>query len=101
MDNKMCYQPMYKCAICDTIHDNIKARMQCEMKCLKQQEEEEKKAAEAQKKAEQAARHEKAEKMLMDAIAELQAYCKDYGYFEPSESDLEFFWPSRLYHYFL
>jgi hypothetical protein len=103
-ENKIYSKQQYKCAICGEIYDAVQERMNCEMKCIKKQKEEVKKAAEEKKKAEQTARKQEVEKALEHAIELLNAYTNDYGYYEHSDekiSGFDYFWPSRLWHYFL
>ena len=49
MENQMFAKPMYKCAICDKVYDNVADRAACETKCVKRVEEETKKTAEAKR----------------------------------------------------
>ena len=53
--DKMFAKQQFKCAICGKIFDDLKDRVACETKCIKQQEEAAKKAAEAKKQEEQQA----------------------------------------------
>ena len=101
MENKMYARKAFKCGICGKEYENVMDRAHCELTCGKKREEEVKKAAEAKKEAERKARHAEVEKLLHQAITAVQEYCKDYGYFETEDSDLNFLWPSRLHHYFL
>lgn len=102
-DNKMYAQPMYKCAICGSIHESIPARIQCETECYKKQELEAKKAAEAKKKEEQATRKAETDEIVKKAIESVRKYTKDYGHYEleNEEDNFDFMWPSRILHYFL
>ena len=103
MENNMYTKPMYKCAICDTVHETVSARMKCEQTCLKRQEEEAKKAAELKKQQEHAARKSDADAKVKAAIDAVSAYTKDYGFYTYDGdvtnmiSDII---PSKLLHYF-
>ena len=103
MENKMYSKPQYKCAICDTIYDDLRERVACETKCLKHQEEEEKKAAELKKKEEQAARHAEVTKLINDARVALNKYVDDYGVYdyevEEDEDDIYNGMMAMLHHY--
>ena len=81
MENKMYTKPQYKCAICGSIYDDLKARVNCESKCIKKQEEEAKKAAEEKKKAEHAARKADTDAKVKAAAEAISAYTKDYGFY--------------------
>ena len=81
MENKMYAKPQYKCAICETIYDELKDRVNCETKCIKKQEEEAKKAAELKKKAEHDAREADVDAKVKAAIEAITAYTKDYGFY--------------------
>ena len=78
-DNKMFAKPMYKCAVCDTVHDNILDRATCEMNCIKKLEEEAKKMAEEKKKAEQLIRKAEVDEAFDFATYLKDEYIKDYG----------------------
>ena len=78
-DNKMYSKPMYKCAICDTIHELLEDRIACEMKCFKKQEAEKKQAAIQKKKEEQAARKKEVDEAIAHAEKLKDQYVKDYG----------------------
>lgn len=80
MENKMYTKPQYKCAICGTIHDELKARINCETTCLKKQEEEANKAAELKKKQEHDAREADVNAKVKAAIEAIKAYNNDYGF---------------------
>ena len=82
MENKMLGKPQYKCAICGTIYDDLKDRVNCETKCIHHQEEAAKKAAELKKKEEQEARHAEVTKLIDDACTALYKYIDDYGEYE-------------------
>lgn len=111
MENKMYTKPQYKCAICGTIYDDLRERVNCESSCLKKQEEEAKKAAELKKKEEQAARKAEVDELVKKTVEAIKKYGDDYGCYEleldePVEIDEEelncdFPWPSRVLHYFL
>lgn len=81
-ENKMYAQPMYKCAICGTVHESIPARIQCETKCYQKQELEAKKAAEAKKKEEQKSYHDKVDQLVEDAVTAIMDYTDKYGHYE-------------------
>ena len=78
-DNKMAVKPMYKCAICDTIHELLEDRIACEMKCFKAQEEEKRLAAEKKKQEEQVARKKEVDEAVAHAEELKKKYIKDYG----------------------
>lgn len=82
MENKMYGKHQYKCAICGTIYNDLKDRVNCETKCIRRQEEEAKKAAELKKKAEREARHAEVTKLIDDACTALYEYIDDYGEYE-------------------
>lgn len=94
-------KPQYKCAICGTIYDDLKERVNCETTCLKRQAEEEKKVAEAKKKEEQAARKAEVDTLIKKTIDAIRKYNEDYGYYELEDDEIDFMWPSRIMHYFL
>lgn len=105
-DNNVYSKPTYKCAICGEVYDNVQARMQCEMKCIKKQEEEEKKAAEAKMKAEKDARQQEVSAALDNAYALIGKYIEDYGSFTYNGQykgldmlNMDHF-PSKLWHHF-
>lgn len=102
MENKMYTKPQYKCAICGTVFDELKARVNCESKCLKKQEEEAKKAAEEKKKAEHAARKAAVDKMVKDTAEAISAYTKDYGFYTyDGENMIGADFPyAKLFHHF-
>ena len=110
-DNKMYTQPMYKCAICGSIHESIPARIKCETVCYQKQELEAKKAAEAKKKEEQTARKKEVDDAFDKAMQLREAYLKDYDTYtyeynkvsnNPEDSDWED-WHNRksLWHFFM
>ena len=104
MENKMYAKPQYKCAICGTIHNELKNRVSCETVCLKKQEEEAKKAAELKKQQEHDARKADTDAKVKAAIEAVNLYTKDYGFYtydgEPVAllGDIS---PSKLLHHFL
>ena len=104
-DNKMYCKPIYKCGICGKEYPSIAERMKCEQACLKNQEEEAKKAAEAKKKAEKDTRKKEVTMAIEHASELLNEYIKDYGSYSYDGKKLNdtsnFFWPSRLWNYFL
>lgn len=104
-DNKMYCKPIYKCGICGKEYPSIAERMKCEAACLKQQEEEAKKAAETKKKAEKDARTAEVTQAIEHASDLLNKYINDFGAYSYDGKSLkdtsDFFWPSRLWHYFL
>lgn len=106
-ENKVYANPQYKCAVCGTIYDEIQARTNCEMKCIKKKQEEEKKAAEAKKKAEKEARKKEVNEAFENALKLRDAYAKDYGYYEYERNDAGIkvtnlpYLPSRIWHDFL
>lgn len=101
MENKMYTKPQYKCGVCGTIFDSIAERANCEVKCLKKQEEEAKKAAEAKRKEEQTKRKAKIDKMVEDLANEVNAYTKDYGWYEYSGNNSKNVdWINKMWDYF-
>lgn len=78
MENKMYAKPQYKCAICGTVYDDLRERVNCESVCLHKQEEEAKKAAELKKKEEKAARKAEVDAAFDKAMQLREAYLKDY-----------------------
>lgn len=88
MENKMYTKPQFKCAICGEIYDDVKARMECEAKCLKQQEIETKKAAEAKKKEEQYSRKAKIDAAYDYADKLRDEYVEDYGVYIRTNGDI-------------
>lgn len=103
MENKMYTKPQYKCAICETIYDNLKDRVNCETKCLKKQEEEAKKAEELKKQQEHAARKADTDAKVKAMIDAVNAYTKDYGFYtyDGEASNMIGDFPYKLLHYFL
>ena len=105
-DNKIYNKPMYKCAICGEIYDDVQDRMNCEMVCIKKQKEDEKKAAEAKKQAEKDARFAEASAALDNALSLVNKCVEDYGSFQYSgkAKDMDLlnmdFFPSKLWHHF-
>lgn len=104
-DNKMYCKPIYKCGICGKEYSSIAERMKCEQACLRKQEEDFKKAAEAKKKAEKDACAAEVTQAIEHAAELLNKYINDYGSYSYDGKKLkdtsEYFWPSRLWHYFL
>ena len=106
-ENKMYCKPVYKCGICGKEYPSIAERMKCEQACLKQQEEEAKKAAEAKKKTDKDVRKKEVDEAIKHAAKLLDDYIKDYGKFEYESDDgkdkatLDYFWPGKLWHFFL
>ena len=106
-NNNTVYKPVYKCAICGKTYDNIADRIKCETTCLKKQQEEAKKAAEAKKKADKDVRKKEVDEAIKHAAKLLEDYMKDYGKFEYESDDnrdkstLDYFWPSKLWHFFM
>ena len=104
-DNKMYCKPVYKCGICGQEYPSIAERMKCEQTCLKKQEEDEKKAAEAKKKAEKDTRAAEVTQAIEHAAELLNKYINDYGSYTYDGKKLkdtsDYFWPSKLWHYFL
>ena len=101
MENKTYAKPMYKCALCDSVYENVAERMQCEQTCLKKKEEEEKKAAAEKKLAEKKMRKEAADEAVMNAFRLVSAFIKDYGSYEYGDDIVkDFTLPSRIWHYF-
>lgn len=101
MGNKTYAKPMYKCAICDSIYENIAERTKCETSCLKKKEEEEKKLAAEKKATEKKLRKEAVDEAIMNAFRLANAFAEDYGSyaFEP-DSVNGCIWPSKIWHYF-
>ena len=82
MENKMFAKPMYKCAICDKIFEDVVSRATCELECAKRVEEEAKKVEAEKKKAEQKRRMEEVDSAY-EAYEKLATeYIKDYYYIE-------------------
>lgn len=107
-ENKMYAQPMYKCAICGSVHESIPARIKCETMCYQQRELEAKKAAEAKKKAEQAARKKEVDEAFDNAMQLREAYLKyydtyTYEYNRSTNSLEDDEWPTlkSIWNYFL
>ena len=106
MENKTYAKAMYKCGICDKVHESIADRVKCETACLKKQQEEEKKAAEAKKNKERTDRFAEASSALDNAFTLVNKCVEDYGRFEYKGKvndlnalNLDFF-PSKLWHHF-
>ena len=93
---------MYKCAICETLHEDVISRAKCEISCIEKKAEEERKAAEAKKAAEQKLRKEAVDEAIKRAAKLQRDYINDYGYYE-YEGELvdNVFLPSKLWHNFL
>lgn len=87
MENKMFAKPMYKCAICDKIFEDVVSRATCELECAKRVEEEAKKAAEAKKRAEKKARLDEIDAAYAAADKLMEMYIKDFGIF--TETDVK------------
>lgn len=70
---------MYKCEICNKEYENIKDRVECETKCLKERElaEEKRKAAELEAKKE--SRKAEVEMAFENYMELLNKYIEDYG----------------------
>ena len=104
-DNKMYCKPIYKCGICGKEYPSIAERMKCEQACLRKQEEDAKKAAEAKKNAEKNTRKDEVTQAIEYASELLNKYISDYGAYSYDGKKLndtsDYFWPSRLWHYFL
>ena len=104
-ENKMYSNPQYKCGICGTIFDSIEERMNCEAKCIRKQKEEAKKAAEAKVKEERETRRAEVTAAIERASELLNQFISDYGTYsydgKRRKDTSDFFWPSRLWHYFL
>lgn len=79
MESKMYTKPQFKCAICGEIYDDVKTRMECEAKCLKQQEIEAKKAAEAKKKEMRIADEAQVNEAFANAYKLRDEFVKKYG----------------------
>ena len=79
MENKMFAKPMYKCAICDKIFEDVVSRATCELECAKRVEEEAKKAANEKKKAEQMARLAEIDEAYAKADELMEKYIEDYS----------------------
>ena len=79
MENRMHVKPNYKCAICGESYDDVKTRMECEAKCLKQQEIEAKKVAEAKKKEEKIADEAKVDEAFATAYKLRDEFVKKHG----------------------
>ena len=102
MENKMYAKPQYKCAICETIYDDLKDRVNCETKCIKKQEEEAKKAVELKKQQEHATRKADVDAKVKAAMEAVKKYNRDYGFYtydgEITNTIDDF--PSKLLSYF-
>ena len=83
-ENKMAVKPMYKCGICDEVHESIEQRMLCEQKCLAKQKEEAKKALEKKRKNEEIARHKEVCEAIDKTEELIESFIEDYGYFKYS-----------------
>lgn len=79
MENKMHAKQMFKCAICGKTYDDVKARMECESKCLKHQEIEAAKAAEAKKQEEYMNSKAKVDEAFATAYKLRDEHVKKYG----------------------
>lgn len=103
MENKMYSKQQYKCAICGTIYDELKQRVNCESKCLKKQEEEAKKAAEIKKQQEHDSRKADTDAKVKAAIEAVNAYTKDYGFYtyDGEVTNIIHDFPYKLLHHFL
>ena len=101
MENNTYAKPMYRCALCDTIYDNIAERTQCEQSCLKRKAEAEKREALAKKNEEKRVRKEEVDNAVANAFKLINAFIRDFG---PYEYDTGFtndcIWPSKFWHYF-
>lgn len=87
MENKMYAKPQYKCAICGTIFDDLRDRINCEAECLMKQEVEEKKAAELKKKEAQETSNAHVTKLINEAYAALTEHIDKYGEYEHENED--------------
>ena len=96
-------KPAYKCGICGNIYDSVYERMTCESECHKKQEEEIKATEKMKKKAEQAARKSEVDSAVENLHRLITEYVKDYGHYEydNDEDNSDFYWPSRIWHYFV
>lgn len=96
---------MYNCALCGKYYFNIIDRITCEQKCYAKQQEEEKKAVEAKKKAEKDTRVAEVTQAIEHAAELLNKYINDYGSYTYDGKKLndtsDYFWTSKLWHYFL
>ena len=102
MENKMYTKPQYKCAICGTIYDDLKERVNCETKCLRKQEEEAKKAAELKKQEEQDASNARVTKLINEAYAALTEHIDKYGeYALENENEDDMSNMLKFLHYFV
>ena len=79
MENKTYAKPMYKCGICDKVHETIADRVKCETACLKKTQEEERKAAERKKAAEYEARKKEVDEAFDRAYELKDKMVSDYG----------------------
>lgn len=101
MENVTYAKPMYKCAICDSVYENIAERTRCEQSCLKKKAEEEKRIAAEKKAAEKKIRKEAVDEAVMNAFRLINAYTNDYGSYEyDADTVKDCIWPSRIWHYF-
>jgi hypothetical protein len=82
MENQMFTKPMYKCAICEKIFDNVADRAACETKCVKRVEEEAKRAAEAKKMEEQKMRKAEVDAAVSIAFDLMDKYIEDFDHYE-------------------
>lgn len=82
MENKMFAKPMYKCAICEKIFEDVLSRANCELECIKRVEEEARKAEEAKKKEEQNIRKAEVDAAVSIAFDLMDKYIEDFGNYE-------------------
>lgn len=78
MENKMFAKPMYKCAICDKVFEDVVSRATCELECAKRVEEEAKKAAKAKKREEKKIRLAEIDAAYAAADKLMEMYIKDF-----------------------
>ena len=78
MENKMFAKPMYKCAICDKVFEDVVSRATYELECAKRVEEEAKKAAEAKKREEKKIRLAEIDAAYAAADKLMEMYIKDF-----------------------
>lgn len=90
----------YQCGICGKSYNNVLDRAKCELACNEKAEAEAKKIAEAKKKEVQKARKAEVDTAFLNLHKLMTAYVKDYGHYEYSGEDTNFYWPSSTWHKF-
>lgn len=105
-ENNIYSKPMYKCAICGEVFEDIESRTKCEMTCVEKVKEEKKAIDKAKKEAEKKERQQEVSAALDNAYALIGKYIEDYGSFTYNGKykgldmlNMDFF-PSKLWHHF-